>query len=131
MRRLVLSSGAVLGIAGCLLVASFPTGWAWRAVASLAWCASVARELWLVHRAWQGCRKLRFSADGEVAILGAGGEWRPARLVSGGVLLSRLGWLRLQAAGGPVFAEFVRGERRRDRDWRRLHVIWRHFGAAG
>lgn len=131
LRRIVLATGAVLGITGCLLIATLPISTAWRIAAVIAWSASSARELWLLYRAWQACLAIRISADGQVTILGEGDAWRPARLVSGGVLLSRLGWLRLQAAGGPVFAELVRGDRRTSPDWRRLHVIWRHFGASG
>ena len=130
MRRAVFVSGIAFGVLGCGLIASLPMKATWQVLTGIAWSASVLRELQLLHRAWTNCRRVRMSADGACAILGRDGEWRPGRLVSGGVLLARIGWLRLQASGGPVFAELVHGERRTNRDWRRLHVIWRHIGMS-
>jgi hypothetical protein len=105
-----------------------PVGAAFRAGAVFLWCVATTRELAVLYRAWQACREIRFTPGGGVTVLGADGEWRTGELVPGGILLSRLGWIRLRVAGGPRFAELVRGERRSDFNWRRLHVIWRHFG---
>jgi hypothetical protein len=54
-------------------------------------------------------------------------------MLSGGVLLSELGWIRLSVVLPDgrklVLGEFVRGNARESADWRRLQVIWRHIGA--
>ena len=129
LRRVVIVSGIALGVVGVVLIATLPASIVLRIFAATAWCAMLARELWLLVNAWQDCRALRVSAGGDIAILNGNSEWRPGRLVSGGVLLSRIGWIRVQVVGGPVFAEFSRGRRRGSSGWRRLHVIWRHVGA--
>lgn len=129
LRRVVAGSGIALGIIGVVLIATLPASVSLRVLASTAWCVMLAWEAWVLGKAWQNCRAVRLSAGGEVAILDANARWQPGRLVPGGVLLSRIGWIRLQVVGGPVFAELVRGRRRVSPDWRRLHVIWRHVGA--
>ena len=128
LRRVVLGSGASLGIAGIVLIVTLPFDAAARAAMLIPWCAFTIRELLVLYRAWRNCLAIRITADGGAAVLGADDEWRTAELISGSVLLSRLGWIRLRVAGGPCFGELLRGRRREDRDWRRLQVIWRHFG---
>ncbi len=126
---MVLLSSGVLGLAGVGAIATLDAGGLVRGILSAAWLLSVGIEGERLRRAWRQCRRIRVFPDGNVEILAADGDWSPGRLVGGGVLLSRFGWLRLRLDAGPVFAEPLRGDRRRHRDWRRLHVIWRHFGA--
>ena len=120
----------MLGIVGCALIAMLPLGTGWKFGAGIIWVVSVTRELQLLVQAWRDSRLIRVTPDGSISVLGADSEWCTGRLVSGGVLLARVGWLRLRTGGGPVYSEFVRGDRRMSPDWRRLHVIWRHFGVA-
>lgn len=128
LRRLVLGVGTGLALGGLVLIAMLPVGAALRAAAALLWCTATSRELFVLYRAWQDCSAIRFAADGDIRVLGTDGEWRPGELVPGSILLPRVGWIRLRIASGPRFAELLCGERRSDVDWRRLHVIWRHFG---
>ena len=128
LRRLVLGVGVGLAVGGLVLITMLPVGAALRAATALLWCVATSRELFVLYRAWQDCRAMRFTADGDVTVLGTDGEWRTGELVPGSILLPRVGWIRLRVARGPRFAELLRGERRRDVNWRRLHVIWRHFG---
>ncbi len=129
LRRLVLVSSVVLGCLGLGVIVTLDAGWLVRGIAGTLWLSTVGFECARLCRAWRNCRRVRVFPGGRVEMLGEDGEWSPGRLVGGGVLLGRLGWLRLRRDGGPVFAEPLRGDRRRHRDWRRLHVIWRHFGA--
>ena len=57
-------------------------------------------------------------------------EMAAAAAVTGSLLLRRTAWIRIQSERGEVFAELLRGKCRRSVNWRRLHVIWRHIGAA-
>ena len=123
----MLGIGAGLGFVGIVLIAMLPLGVLVRACATVLWIAATTRELAVLLRGWQNCLAIRLTPDGGVTVLGGDGEWRTAALAPGSVLLARIGWLRLCVAGGPRFGELVRGERRTDRSWRRLHVIWRHF----
>ncbi len=129
LRRVVFVSGIVLGLVGLGVIVTLDTGLAGRGVLAAAWTLSVVRETRGLQRAWRTCHGIRVFPGGAVEILGPDDDASPGRLVGGGVLLGRLGWIRLQRHDGPVFAEPICGDRRRDRDWRRLHVIWRHFGA--
>ena len=129
MRRLLVWSGAVLGMVGVGLIVTLPVQGPLRGLLALVWSASVLREILFLRHAWARCRRIRVAADGGVSLLDDDDEWRPAELLTGGILLRRIGWIRLRAAGEPAFGELLRGSRRDDRDWRRLHVIWRHIGA--
>ena len=129
LRRVVLASGMVLALAGNLLIVFLPLAIALRVFGVALWSFSTLRELVLLRRAWADCIALRFVANGEVQILGADLEWRPAQLVSGSILLRSMGWLRVKSTAGPVVAELVRADRQQRRDWRHLQVIWRHVGA--
>ena len=129
LRKIVLAAGALLGVAGSLLIVSLPLSTVLRVLGVILWSFMTLRELSELRRAWARCIGLRFVSNGEVAILGSDYEWHPAQLVTGSILLRPMGWLRLKTAGGHVFAEPVRAERQQIRDWRRLQVIWRHVGA--
>ena len=133
LRRIVLASGVALSLAGVPLILILPVAAEVRATGAFVWLALAARELSRARHAWFSCHALRFCADGRVAVRIPGQTWQPASLLSGGVLLSELGWIRLSAVlpNGRklVLGEFVRGNARESADWRRLQVIWRHIGA--
>ena len=128
-RQGVLWSGGVLGLLGTGLIAMLPVELPLRGLLGLVWGASVLREIVILRRAFARCLRFRVTSGNDVSLLGPDGEWRAAELARGGILLSRLGWIRLRAAAEPAFGELLTGDRRGDPDWRRLHVIWRHFGA--
>lgn len=133
LRRIVLASGVVLALAGVPLIQVLPVAAEVRATATLLWLAFVASELTRARLAWVSCHAVRFFTDGSVAVLIPDQNWRPATLLAGGVLLQRLGWIRLSVVlpngRNLVLGEFVCGDSRKSADWRRLQVIWRHIGA--
>jgi hypothetical protein len=127
----VLLSGAGLGVLGVIALATLPWPATWRALAAMLWSSCVAWELVCLRSAWRDSLGLQLRADGSAAALGRDGRWRPVTLLADSVLLRRWGWIRLRAPSGRIYAEPVRGQCRKSRDWRRLQVIWRHIGAAG
>jgi len=133
LRRIVLASGALLASVGIPLIIILPVALELRAAGVMMWLIIAARELSRVRCAWHACQALRFSADGTVSVLLPGQVWQPARLLSGGILLRKVGWIRLSVALPTgrklVLGELLRGDCRNGPDWRRLHVIWRHIGA--
>lgn len=129
LRRLVAGSGVLLGLAGFLVILLLPTDIWMRLAACLLWAGSAARDHWQLQRGWADCLALRFTASGELSVLGADLTWRAARRQSGSVLLRKLGWIRLRDHRGLVFGELLSGDDRASPDWRRLQVIWRHVGA--
>ncbi|MDH3620751.1 MAG: hypothetical protein OER91_07660 [Gammaproteobacteria bacterium] len=131
LRRIVLRSGFLLGVAACLLILMLPAAWWVRGVLSIAWMATSWLEIRRLRRAWRACHRLRFSAAGDIEVLEADGQWYAASWIPGSVLLPGAGWIRLRNRHGASFGEFLRGDARRSADWRRLQVIWRHVGASG
>ncbi len=87
-------------------------------------------ELARLHRGFAACTAIRLTSDGSAGIESGDGSWAPARLESGSIVLRRLAWLRLRTDDGRLVTELLRGDARHCHDWRRLQVIWRHFGAG-
>jgi hypothetical protein len=129
LRRLVAGSGLLLGIAGLLVILHLPTDLWMRVLACIVWAGTSAREHGQLQRGWADCCALRFTANGDLTVLGADHTWRTARRETGSVLLRKVGWIRLRDHRGVVFAELLSGDDRTSPDWRRLQVIWRHVGA--
>lgn len=129
LRRLVAGSGLLLGVAGILVILQLPTDLWMRLAACIVWAGTSAREHRQLQRGWADCRALRFTANGELRVLGTDRIWRAARRESGSVLLRKFGWIRLRDHRGLVFGELLSGDDRESPDWRRLQVIWRHVGA--
>ena len=129
LRRIVLWSGVLLCIVAILVILNLPMDlWA-RLALSVGWAALSVRELRQLRAGWAECRRLRISPDREIAVLQASDEWCEAQWVTGGVLLQKIGWIRVRNRHGVVFGELLCGDVRASPDWRRLQVIWRHVGA--
>ena len=129
LRRVVLLSGLLLGVAGFVMILFLPVHPAARIVGCTVWAACCWREQTRFRRAYRRVLRFRMNCDGDVQVLDRNGKWLTARLLSGSVLLRRLGWMRLRTEDGHVFAELLRGRCRHNAAWRRLQVIWRHVGA--
>ena len=127
LRQVVLATGMVVVVAGAtaILLATVPVGVKW--LAGSAWALISGLEMALRRRGWRRCDRIRFLGNGEIAVRDGSGDWANARLLDGSVLLRHFGWLRLKTCDGTTIHELVRGHCRQDRDWRRLHVIWRHI----
>ena len=129
MRMLVLASGLLLGVLGFVMLSLVDAAVDQRVILGLAWLFLMARELWRHGLAYSRNGILRISAGGRTEVQVPGGDWRPAELCSGSIVLSRLAWLRVSTADGARYAELLRGLSRESEDWRRFQVIWRHIGA--
>ena len=130
LRRIVLLSGVVLGVTGVAVILTMPMHPLVLLAACGGWLGFSYSELARLRRGYSRCYRLRFAASGDLWLLGAEGTWQPARLLPGSLLLRRVGWIVLRSAGSGRFAEPIRGHCRKDSDWRRLQVIWRHIGAG-
>jgi hypothetical protein len=127
--RIVSWSGGLLAVAGlfaCMFLALPSAG---RIAAGLAWCGVATAELLALRRSSQSCAAFRIMGDGSAAVRGGDGQWQPAALLEGGILLRHCGWLRLRTGAGQVIVQPVRAAACDSADWRRLQVIWRHVGA--
>jgi hypothetical protein len=129
LRIIVLISGRLLVAAGLLVILSLYIDVVWRAFGCLAWGAFGWFELRRLVLGFDACKAIRVDSSGEFAILNNDDEWVSASLLTGSVLLQKLGWICLEDRSGQVFFELIRGDARRSHHWRRLQVIWRHIGA--
>jgi len=129
LRRIVLWSGTLLGVVGVSLILSMRLPAVLLIVASAAWLLFSGWELYRIRQGHAHCRRLRLSAGGEMLRLDADGNWHPAGILPGSVLLRRVGWIRWHDETGRQYAELLRGRCRESDNWRRLQVIWRHIGA--
>ena len=130
LRRVVLLSGVGLCFAGVAIILALPLHTVLSIGCSGAWLALCAGELVNIRRGYALCCSLRVTPGGGVLLLDSLGNWQTARLLSGSVLLRRIGWFRLETGSGRRCAELLRGSCRKSDDWRRLQVIWRHVGAV-
>jgi len=130
LRWVVLLSGGTLAALGLLVIWLLPVHVSLRVTGAAAWAVASGieqRRLWRAYSRYVG---LRVCHDGAVYVRRRGGDWQTAWLLPGSLLLRRTAWIRIQSERGEVFAELLRGQCRRSANWRRLHVIWRHIGAA-
>lgn len=130
LRLIVINSGRLLTAIGFVLIFTLELNVLMRAVAAVAWGALSYLELRQLRRGFNSCVAIRVLPGGAILLRNRDGEWIPADLLTGSVLLQRFGWLRLRSADGCRFAELISGDSRTNRQWRHLQVIWRHIGAT-
>ena len=123
-------SGLTAFLAGVLLALSLPLGALIRALIVCGWLFLCGREMAHTWRGYALGGALRISRDARIEVRLVGGEWRTASLVSGSLVLPGVAWLRISVADRPAYGELLTGNPRKNKDWRRLLVIWRHIGAA-
>jgi hypothetical protein len=130
LRVIVLLSGLIACLAGFLLVLSLPLGVWQRAFIVCGWVVLCGREMVQTWRGYAMSSALRISGDACIEVRLVGGEWRTASLLPGSLVLPGVAWLRISVGAGPAYGELLTGNSRKNKDWRRLLVIWRHIGAA-
>jgi hypothetical protein len=116
---------------GFTVILTMPVGIAWRAGACLLWLILCFKELWVLRVAYSRYGLLKIDHSGAVELVSDSGEHHAAVLLPASVVLPGFAWLRLRSSDGLCFGEFLRGNSRKDKQWRHLQVIWRHLGAAG
>ncbi len=130
LRVIVLLSGLIACLAGLLLALSLPLDTLYRAVIVCGWVVLCGREMAQTWRGYASSGTLRISSDARIEVRLVGGEWRTASLLPGSLVLPGIAWLRISVGAGPAYGELLTGNPRKNKDWRRLLVIWRHIGAA-
>jgi len=113
-------------MSGLLLILLMPLAPVWRLLLAAAWAGESVRELRALSCGAAKLQRLRLDADGNIEGLGPDGSVEVLSLLSGSIVLSRIGWLRVRFPDGKRYAELVRGDPARDLAWQRLQLIWRH-----
>jgi len=129
LRIVVSTSGRLLIAAGLALILVLGIDVELRAMGCLVWVAFGRFELRQLEQGFDACKAIRIDSNGEVTVLVNDEKWVPATLLTGSVVLRKLGWIRLKDQRGQIFLELIRGDARQSQNWRRLQVIWRHIGA--
>ncbi len=117
-------------ITGIVLIVLMPLAPGWRILFVFAWVGESLRELRGLVRGARRMRLIRMDADGNIAGLGPDGRVEALTLLSGSVVMSRVGWLRVRFPDGSHYGELLRGDPARDPEWQRLQLIWRHGRGA-
>ena len=130
LRQCVLLCGALAMITGFVLIVLMPLAPVWRIPLAAAWVGESLRELRGLARGAARLRFIRLDAEGNISGIGPDGRLEALTLLSGSIVLSRLGWLWLQFSDGSRYGELLRGDPARDREWQRLQLIWRHSRTA-
>ncbi len=115
---------------GFMLIVFLPLAPVWRILLAAGWVGESFRELRGLARGAARLKRLRLDADGNIAGLGPDGRFEALTLLSGSMVLPRLGWLRLRFPDGSRYGELLRGDPSRDLEWQRLQLIWRHSRTA-
>ncbi len=130
LRQCVLLCGALAMMTGSVLILLMPLAPVWRIVLAAAWVGESLRELRGLARGAARLRLIRLDAEGNISGVGPDGRLEALTLLSGSIVLSRLGWLWLQFSDGSRYGELLRGDPARDLEWQRLQLIWRHSRTA-
>lgn len=130
LRGLVLVSGWLACALGSAVIFLLPVPWLVRIAAAGGWVIVNGRELAAVYDGYRRYRRVRFYSSGDIELQTDAGDWQAAQLVNGSIVLGGIAWLRMQTCDGRRFAELLRGKSRKNEDWRRFQVIWRHLGSA-
>lgn len=127
LRRVVLASSAILAMLGFLCLQLLPIEPAWRLSAGAIWLAVSAVEIRKFRQLHITFSHMCFHADGKVQLLAHGTPGQQASILPGSVLLGGVGWIRLRSGSTASFAELVSAKSQKNKQWRRLRVIWRHL----
>ena len=126
-----LATGAGALCCGALAVAALPIGTLAKALAIATWAALGSRDLWLIASGNKRCRRIRLHYDGSIEAWSRDARCVAATLRTGSIVLPVIAWLRLEFEDGGHVGLLLRRKAAKNKDWRRLQVIWRHIGATG
>ncbi len=131
MRRALAASALLAYLLGLVTIFSLPIDARLGGLGAILWSLLGAAQWLLISSAHKRFRRLRIHSDGAAELLDEFGEWQPATVCKECIVLSNLAWLKLKPAKGGAYCELMRGDSRRNEQWRRLQVIWRHLGTVG
>ena len=127
LRKIVLASGGLLTASGIPIIFSWPIDAGWRITLAIAWGAFGCWELVALRRAYMTYGYIEVGIGCTITLSGESHATVTAELLPGSVLLEHVGWLVLKTSDGAKVAELMYGNPRKNKDWRRLQVLWRHL----
>ena len=130
-RNIVLGTGAAAFLLGGMAFVPLPVDGACKLLGIVAWGIVGARDLWLIASGYKRCERIRVYHDGSVQVWAPDGRCYTATLGAGSIVTNSLAWVRIGRSGGRRYRLLLRRKAAKNKDWRRLQVIWRHLGAGG
>lgn len=131
MRRALAASALLAYLLGLVTIFSLPIDNRLGALGAAVWSIQAGIQWHLISSAHKRFRGLRIHCDGAAELLDKDGEWHSAIICKECIVLSTFAWLKLKPAQGRTYFELVRGNSLKNKQWRRLQVIWRHLGTVG
>ena len=128
MHRLLLVVAILTLLLGLTIVLSLPVNAKLRAIGVLCWSFMAGIEILHIVSSHKRYSRLRVLADGRVELYHADGSWKSSAIGRNSVVLPRLVWLNLRLEDGGRYRALLRGDARKNEQWRRLQVICRHLG---
>ena len=125
LRNIVLLSGAIAAIAGFALIVHMPLYAMTRLALVVIWLANCSFELWNLASTSRRIARIGISQLGDVWVRDPAGQRVPVVLLAGSVVLARFAWIRVRFEDGRKYAELVRGDALKDRQWHRFQLIWK------
>lgn len=125
LRAMLLGCGAIAAAIGLALLYRLPLAGMTRVLLVLLWLALSVHELMSRLRGARWVRAIRLDAGGTVCLKNSDGDWQPAVLRSGSLVLTRWAWLLLELPGGGHYGELLYAGGQKSADWHGLLLIWR------
>lgn len=117
--------GILSAVAGLALIVQMPLSAVLRVALLLAWIARCGFELLQLSRGADRVARIGLNQLGQVWVIDGAGERQGVTLLRGSVVLAHHAWLRIRFTDGHKYAELVRGDAVKDRQWHRFQLIWK------
>ena len=124
IRRIVLSAGLLAMLVGVVLIMFLNVPILWRLAATAVWMLDCLWGFWALIRGARQVAWLWLDSNGRLDIVDAEGFSRPARLLTGSLVLRNVAWLRVRLPDGRRYAELLIASRVDAGAWHRLQLIW-------
>ena len=122
IRRSVLLAGLLAMLAGVALIVLINTPILWRLAATLVWMSDCLWGMWALIRGARQVAWLRLDSTGQIDIVDTEGFSRPARLLTGSLVLQNVAWLRVRLPDGRRYSELMLAARVEAGAWHGLPV---------
>ena len=125
IRRVVLLAGLLAMLAGFVLIVLLNAPLPWRLAAAIIWISDCLWGLWALIQGARQVAWLRLDSLGQLQIADAAGTSRPARLLTGSLVLQNVAWLRFRLPDGHCYAELLLAAKVESGAWHCLQLIWK------
>ena len=134
-RAVLLALHGLACLAGLLIIAAIQQPLILTLPLGLVWAAMAVARFAQARTGFKRVAELRFNDAGVLSIVDPDSGAVQASLVQGSRVLPAFAWLRMVAEDGQELTELLFAGSQADRDWRRLHILWRlgntFIGATG